>query len=267
MAWVKMRHDLTYEVEVVSMAATLGIDEYAVVGRLHALWSWFDRHGKPGPRASVTAHVTLEWLDVYVKCNTFCNALVTQGWALHHDGVTTLPNAGRYIENSVKIRALTRDRVARYRARKAIDLALGNAQVTNVTPLDLDLDKTKTKKEEKKLPTQRVGKDSWLTPFADVWEQHVGTFVFGKAAKPLKQVVDAIGQEEAVRVFQLYCEGATDKTKLSCARFAETYRALSTDSPQQPRYLTPTQRTMQTLEVHARDRQVGQVGLLEEEKQ
>jgi hypothetical protein len=61
-----------------------------------------------------------------------------------------------------------------------------------------------------------------LTPFAEAWTAHVGTFEFGPAARALKPVVGAVGQAEAVRLFEAYI-AAAEGGKLSLAHFGRTY--------------------------------------------
>ena len=38
--WIKMRRELAMDPDVVEIAAKSGLDEFGVVGRLHAVWSW-----------------------------------------------------------------------------------------------------------------------------------------------------------------------------------------------------------------------------------
>jgi hypothetical protein len=52
-------------------------------------------------------------------------------------------------------------------------------------------------------------------------------FQFGKAAAALDPVKQTIGEEEAVRLFRLYCERADDKTKISFQHFAASYVAVA----------------------------------------
>jgi hypothetical protein len=74
--WIKMQTDLSEDPIVIAIAAKLGIDEFSVVGRLHRLWSWADRHLADGLALGVTA----EWIDQFVHCNGFSNALIEAGW-------------------------------------------------------------------------------------------------------------------------------------------------------------------------------------------
>lgn len=87
-AWIKMRCDLDQDPRVMRIAdelaaGTLGgePDVYAVIGRLHKVWSWFDAHSHAG---SVTG-VTLVSLDRVVGCEGFARALVSVGWLEEFD--------------------------------------------------------------------------------------------------------------------------------------------------------------------------------------
>jgi hypothetical protein len=57
--WIKMRVDLPNDPAVIAISVATGLDEYAVVGRLHKLWSWADSQSRDGHAASVTE----KWVD------------------------------------------------------------------------------------------------------------------------------------------------------------------------------------------------------------
>ena len=52
--WIPMRVDLADDPAVISIATATGLDELAVVGRLHRLWSWANRHLTTGAAPSVS---------------------------------------------------------------------------------------------------------------------------------------------------------------------------------------------------------------------
>lgn len=74
--WIKMSADLSEDPIVIAMAARLGIDEFSVVGRLHRIWSWADRHLSDG----LALGITPEWIDQFVRLDGFSNALLDVGW-------------------------------------------------------------------------------------------------------------------------------------------------------------------------------------------
>lgn len=74
--WIKMSADLSEDPIVIAMATRLGIDEFSVVGRLHRIWSWADRHLSDG----LALGITPEWIDQFVRLEGFSNALLDVGW-------------------------------------------------------------------------------------------------------------------------------------------------------------------------------------------
>jgi hypothetical protein len=74
--WIKMRTDLSEDPIVLAIAARLGVDEFSVVGRLHRIWSWADRHLVDG----VALGITMDWIDQYVRLEGFSISLLEVGW-------------------------------------------------------------------------------------------------------------------------------------------------------------------------------------------
>ena len=121
--WIKMRNDLADDPAVIKIAARLNLDEFAVVGRLHRLWSWADRQTTDGNALGVTE----AWIDRYTSTPGFTAALIAVGWlTLSGDGIT-FPKFGRHNGESAKKRALTAKRVAKHKAGNAQANADANA--------------------------------------------------------------------------------------------------------------------------------------------
>lgn len=74
--WIKMQTDLSEDPIVITMAARLHVDEFSVVGRLHRIWSWADRHLADG----LALGITPEWIDHFVRLEGFSIALLEAGW-------------------------------------------------------------------------------------------------------------------------------------------------------------------------------------------
>lgn len=103
-------------------------------------------------------------------------------------------------------------------------------------------------------PKRAHAKQTWLTPFADAWETRTdGFFEFGKAAKPLKKLVDLHGHDAVVEAFTAYLD-ATEPEHLSVARFAATYGGWSGTAPAAKR---PTKKSSSTLGAEAAARRLG----------
>ena len=110
--WIKMRIDLRDDPDVIAMAARTGLDEYAVVGRLHSAWSWADAHTTDGHAPGVTP----AWLDRYVLAEGFAAAMASVGWLEQSDHGITFPNFERHNTQTGKQRALAANRQANRRA-------------------------------------------------------------------------------------------------------------------------------------------------------
>jgi hypothetical protein len=64
--------------------------------------------------------------------------------------------------------------------------------------------------------------DTWLTPFAQTWEKRAGKFPYGKAAKPLRELVDQYGEPQVLDRWLRYLTD-NDPKYWSVNRFCETY--------------------------------------------
>ena len=100
--WLKMRHDLADDPAVIRVAADLGIDEDAVLGKCFRLWSWADRHTTDGQASGIG----LAWVDRLTRCDGFGAALVRAGWLDELDGGLCFPRFDRHCSDTAKQRAL-----------------------------------------------------------------------------------------------------------------------------------------------------------------
>ncbi len=109
--WLKVEHCLGDKPEVVVMASHLGMDRFAVVGRLLAVWTWFDCHTLNGNARSVPG----SFIDTLIGCAGFAEAMQLAGWLNAENGGISVPNFGRHISKSAKARALGNIRKERFR--------------------------------------------------------------------------------------------------------------------------------------------------------
>lgn len=110
--WIKMRVNLIDDPAVIGMASRLGIDEYAVVGRLQALWSWADSQSRDGHATGVTK----EWVNRKVQCDGFAEAMDSVNWLrIEADGLE-FPNFGNHNGETAKTRALGKNRKQKQRS-------------------------------------------------------------------------------------------------------------------------------------------------------
>ena len=82
------------------------MDRFAVVGRLHRIWSWFDSVSLDGHIKSVTP----VFLDELVCHKGFSDALLKVGWLLVRNSSLELPNFDRHNGQTAKRRAENTDR-------------------------------------------------------------------------------------------------------------------------------------------------------------
>lgn len=104
--WIKMRVDLATDPAVISIASSLDVTEFEVVGMLHHFWSWVDAQSRDGHAAGVTK----KWIDRYVHRDGFSTELEKTGWLIADDTGITIPNFDRHNGASAKTRALAKDR-------------------------------------------------------------------------------------------------------------------------------------------------------------
>jgi hypothetical protein len=111
--WIKMRNDLASDPAVIGIAAKLGIDEYAVVGRLHSIWAWADEQSRDGHAPGVT----LSWLDRAFHADGFAKAMIDVGWLKQERAGISFPNFDRHNGATAKTRALSNKRKQSQRAK------------------------------------------------------------------------------------------------------------------------------------------------------
>jgi hypothetical protein len=98
--WIAMRLDLGTDPAVIGIAAQVGLDEFAVVGRLHAFWSWASLQTANGHAACVTE----QWVDRYLATPGFAAALIKAGWLRSRSGGIEIPNFDHWMSESAKKR-------------------------------------------------------------------------------------------------------------------------------------------------------------------
>lgn len=113
--WIKIEMSLHEKPEVIQLAGILGLDRFAVVGRLHRFWSWLDAHSANGHARGVT----FMFIDELTMRDGFAAALETVGWLESDGGGLVVPRFDRHNGKSAKNRALAteRKRTARNKSR------------------------------------------------------------------------------------------------------------------------------------------------------
>lgn len=171
--WIPLRVDIADDPAVISIAGTLGMDEFAVVGRLHHLWSWANRQLDSGNACGVTE----KWIDRYVSASGFAQAMVGAGWLTPKDGGFEFPKFDRWNSQGAKRRVLTSRRVALHR----------NAE-RNATNVTTALTREEKRREEENTPlTPLRGEVRGAKPKADSLALTDPRFLRFWAAYPRKE--------------------------------------------------------------------------------
>jgi hypothetical protein len=114
--WIPMRLDLAEDPAVIAAAAATGLDEFAVVGRLHRLWAWANKHTADGNARAVTP----EWVDRYTCAPGLAKSLIESAWLVVAKEGLVFPNFDRWNSQSAKTRVLGTKRVQRHRNGPAV---------------------------------------------------------------------------------------------------------------------------------------------------
>jgi hypothetical protein len=140
--WIKFDTSTSDKPEVWQIAADLGIDPDAVVGKLLRVWAWFDDQTENGNAPLTVAAL----LDRRVGVSGFVTAMISAGWMISENGVLSLPNFERHNGETAKSRALTAKRVAKHKEKGVL-----TANATANAPLTLGaLPKAEQKRAEQK---------------------------------------------------------------------------------------------------------------------
>ena len=153
--WIPLRCDLGDDPAVIAIATATGLDEFGVVGRLHRLWAWANKHTTTGNARSVTAN----WVDRYLSAPGFAAAMVAAGWLADGPNGIEFPRFDRWNSQTAKQRALTARRVANHKARG--NGAGNGASVSGALPTE---EKEKRRGEEKNPPTPQGGEGTKSDP-------------------------------------------------------------------------------------------------------
>jgi hypothetical protein len=112
--WIKMRQNLGSDPDVIEIACKLSLDEFGVVGRLHAVWSWLDQHSDDGTNVRIVS----AFLDRLTACPGFADAMRAVGWLDGRDGALTFPGYQEHNGETAKRRATEAKRKADQRDKR-----------------------------------------------------------------------------------------------------------------------------------------------------
>lgn len=153
--WLPVRLNLKDDPAVIAISTAVGLEDYAVVGRLVALWSWANQHSEDG---TISAAVTAEWVDRFLSCPGFATAMIAAGWLILDGGESgriSFPAFHVWNSDGAKSRLKrTLDR-RRQRGQSVADLSPKTAtSVAGVSPKNGDESATteQNRTEENKTP-------------------------------------------------------------------------------------------------------------------
>jgi hypothetical protein len=126
--WIKMRSNLKDDPDVIMMACKLGIDEFGICGRLHAVWSWLDQHSTTGTGVRITS----AYLDRLTACPGFAEAMRAVDWLRGRDGDLEFPDFEIHNGESAKVRASEQKKKQRQRMAEKERDKCPNVSGTNV---------------------------------------------------------------------------------------------------------------------------------------
>lgn len=113
--YIQMRTGLASEKATLQIIARTGLDQFQVVGRLHAVWSWAGEHTVTGE----VRGVTLEMIDHIACAKGFGEAMLASEWLENSkNGVLKFPNWKKYNGKCARKRINDATRALKYRRRK-----------------------------------------------------------------------------------------------------------------------------------------------------
>lgn len=127
--WLKLESSTPDKPEVQAISDELGICCAEVVGRLILVWRWFDQQSRDG-----YAPVTLSALSKIAGLAGFAESMEKQLWLSTGKKGVTVMNFDRHNGKSAKTRALTKDRVKRYRNAPNVTSASPEKRNKEYTP-------------------------------------------------------------------------------------------------------------------------------------
>lgn len=144
--WIKMRIDIADDPAVIGIAGGLKVSEDEVVGKLHRLWSWADKHTANG----FVPHITAKWIDRHLDKSGFASHMQAVGWLDVSDDGVTFPHFDRHNGKSAKSRAENTER-ARV-SRKSRDKSATTSKHESQEKSDESVSREEKRREEKSKP-------------------------------------------------------------------------------------------------------------------
>tara|TARA_R100000808_G_scaffold7070_1_gene20790 strand:- start:9407 stop:10420 length:1014 start_codon:yes stop_codon:yes gene_type:complete len=155
--WIKIKTDLPTDPAVIRISMETGLEADDVVGKLVRLWSWANTHLDDGHAPGVTP----EWLDEFLECRGFSEALLNVVWLELDGDDVVIPKFDRHNGKSAKVRATARERKRRERSRGQ------KRHATDVTGAGHTSDREEKSREDITPPLNPPGSEA--DPFHPTW--------------------------------------------------------------------------------------------------
>jgi len=143
--WIKMRTDLADDPAVIGIASALELSEELVVGKLHRLWSWADRHTADGH----VQNVTFLWVNKFLNCEKFAEEMAKNRWLEETENGILFPNFAHHNGESAKKRAVDSKSKKRRRSVRTLSAKCPTNDRTKAGP--------EKRREEKKREKNKEG--------------------------------------------------------------------------------------------------------------
>lgn len=170
--WIPMRTDLLEDPAVIQIAAALGLDEYAVAGRLLRLWSWANHHTTDGYAAGVTP----DWIDRYISTPKFASAMLDAGWLRLRSGAVEFPNFERWNSSGAKKRVMTSRRMRRFRGDRGDARGDASGSAPSDAPSVTSASPEKRREEKKDTPPAPRKRGDRAPPFVPPTVEEVAAY-------------------------------------------------------------------------------------------
>jgi len=212
--WIKMRVDISDDPAVIGMSVAMEISEDEVVGKLHRLWSWADKHTIDGKAPAITA----KWVDRFLNKLGFAESMQKVGWLRFDETGIVFPQFSKHNGESAKKRAgaTSRQRSVRENTAKSTNVTemsrnVCDISVTKAPPekrredmnTDMGVEK-KTPLIVKAQPKTEFPEELDTPEFREVWAEWIQHRIELKkpmkptSAKTLLKKLAAAGEQKAI---------------------------------------------------------------------
>lgn len=205
--WIKMRTTLHDDPAVIKIADKTGLDEFAVVGRLHRFWAWADGQTSDG----LIPEVTAARINRQVQQPNFAEAMVEAGWLKVTESGIEIPDFEAHNGKSAKRRAQEQKRkeLERLRPQKVAKNAdiCPQKQVENADKCPQKTPVLRPREEKRRVNTPLPPKGDEGGEVASLIRKCEGPpLEFRRAASAISDAVTRVDLSHATRLVDVFLE-------------------------------------------------------------